>query len=122
MRFVIVALAFWSLLFACSGDCVSCHAGLDYVRDKRHAPMRECKSCHTDEKMAKIDMGGCGQDCFACHNAQKLMSSDLFDEHRVLQECIECHDDKLYLFDARKLFSPPQQIKEGIFKNLPQLP
>lgn len=121
MHFVILLFGFFVLSFACSGDCASCHTNLDYKRDKRHMPMQECKTCHTDEKMAKIDMGGCGQDCFACHNAQKLMSPVLSDAHQVIKECRECHQN-LHLFDAQKLFSTPQKLKEGIFKNLPQLP
>lgn len=121
MRFILSLLGFCGLLFACSGDCMSCHSNLDYVKDEYHMPMQECKICHTDEKMEKIDMGGCGQDCFACHNVQKLFTLELSSAHQVIKECIECHE-KLRLFDVKKLFGPPQKLKEGIFKNLPQLP
>ena len=76
---------------ACTGDCKSCHASLDYAKDKRHAPMLTCKSCHTDEKMAQIDMGGCGQDCFACHDAQKIQAPALAKEHAVIESCMSCH-------------------------------
>lgn len=121
MRFVALWVGFCAFLLACSGDCASCHANLDYTKDKRHMPMLECKTCHTDEKMAEIDMGGCGQDCFACHNAQKLLKPELSSAHQVIKECMECHQN-LDVFGAKKLFNPPQKLKEGIFKNLPQLP
>ena len=78
-------------LFACTGDCKSCHATLDYKNDIRHAPMLECKTCHTEAKMAQIDMGGCGEDCFACHDINKIKSPSLAKDHYIINSCIQCH-------------------------------
>lgn len=105
MRFILFIHLFFSMFWACEGDCASCHSNLDYKNDKRHKSMQECKTCHTSEKMAQIDMGGCGQDCFACHNTQKLLNPKLSKHHQVIQECINCHTN-LSPFDSKNLFKP----------------
>lgn len=79
------------MAFACTGDCKSCHATLDYKNDIRHIPMLECKTCHTEAKMAQIDMGGCGEDCFACHDISKIQAPSLAQAHQVINSCIQCH-------------------------------
>ncbi|WP_084340130.1 hypothetical protein [Helicobacter pametensis] len=100
--FCLLIIAVW----ACQGDCASCHTTLDYKHDFRHQPMQECKNCHTEEKMSQIDMGACGQDCFACHDAQKLLKPELSEAHKVIQQCINCHTS-LNPLD----FSAPLQLK-----------
>ncbi|PAF46991.1 hypothetical protein BKH46_05705 [Helicobacter sp. 12S02634-8] len=107
MKIILWLGAVFSLAFACSGDCASCHYRLDYQHDTRHAPMLECKTCHTDKKMSQIDMGDtCGQDCFACHSVQKLNSPKLASAHQVIKQCIACH---------QSLESRPQILEKSIF-------
>ncbi|WP_257874478.1 hypothetical protein [Helicobacter sp. 11S03491-1] len=92
MKIIVWIMIFMEICFACSGDCASCHYKLNYQHDIRHSPMLECKSCHTDEKMAKIDMGKvCGQDCFACHDVNKLNDPNLASSHKIINNCISCH-------------------------------
>lgn len=111
MRLGIMLVMGFALAFACTGDCKSCHGGLDYAKDKRHAPMLTCKSCHTDEKMAQIDMGGCGQDCFACHDINKVQAPSLAKEHAVIEGCISCHT-----MLGSSPFSNPFNTKDNIFE------
>lgn len=96
-------------MWACSGDCASCHFKLDYANDKRHSEMLECKKCHTEQKMQQFEMGGCGQDCFACHNAQKLQESRLLSSHQGIGKCIECHTGL-----KNQFFERPQLFQEGV--------
>lgn len=86
---LVLANSMWG---SCSGDCMSCHSGLDFKNDKRHIPMTTCKTCHTEEKMASIQMGGgCGQDCFACHDIGKIRAPHLKNSHKIIDSCISCH-------------------------------
>ncbi|MCX2716172.1 hypothetical protein OQH61_00255 [Helicobacter sp. MIT 21-1697] len=94
-------------VWACTGDCKSCHQNLDYKNDIRHRPMLECKTCHTDEKMAQIDMGSCGEDCFSCHDAKKIQSPSLAKEHRAINACIQCHT---------QLSTSPLNAGENVFQ------
>ena len=81
-------------VFACTGDCASCHQNLDYQKDKRHSAMLECKACHTQEKMKDIKMGNtCGSDCFECHDVKRLQKGALKSSHAVIADCISCHKD-----------------------------
>lgn len=109
---------FSSLLFACTGDCASCHANLDYKNDTRHQAMLQCKTCHTDEKMNAIaEMNGCGQDCFACHTPSKLQNPALSKEHGMIPQCIECHKGlQKNPFDPKNLFN-----QKSIFEQIPSL-
>ncbi len=94
MKNVILLLFFIKLsLFACEGDCISCHPGLlkNGKFDKEHEVLKSCVTCHTKEQMSKIDMGaGCGQDCWECHDVKKVSTSGV-KEHEGLDRCIECH-------------------------------
>lgn len=94
MRYFLSFIGFFLVsLYACTGDCASCHYSLDYKNDTRHSPMLECKTCHTDEKMKSINMGDtCGEDCFSCHNAEKLQNKSLKKSHSVIMDsCMQCH-------------------------------
>jgi len=88
-------------LYACSGDCLSCHPKLkdNILQDTRHKPMLGCISCHKDNSR----MSECGEDCFSCHDIKKIVSSGV-SEHNVIRECRDCHmkvDEVIIL--------PPQQ-------------
>ena len=94
MRKVAIVLLFGvlplSYLWAsCSGDCKSCHFALDYKKDARHKPMLECKSCHNTQ--SNNTGTGCGQDCFVCHSVEKIRLPELKANHKVIDECINCH-------------------------------
>lgn len=90
---VLLAVSLLSPLWAsCSGDCKSCHFNLDYKKDMRHKPMLACKSCHTDKAGNNAGAGvGCGQDCFVCHSVEKIRLPELRANHKVIDECINCH-------------------------------
>jgi len=95
-RLLLLSILFLFNMYAqaCEGDCVVCHPNLvkeDGKLDKDHAILVTCKTCHTQEEMEKIDMGsGCGQDCWDCHDIKKVTASNV-EQHRGLQECIDCH-------------------------------
>lgn len=75
-------------LFACTGDCLTCHPALqeNILTDQRHNPMLTCINCHS----ANLDaMGDCGNDCFACHPMEKINNG--VKEHEVIQGCKDCH-------------------------------
>ena len=91
MRFLAVVCVLCIGVFACTGDCKTCHQKLDYTKDSRHSPMAVCKTCHTDEKMAQIDMGACGADCFACHDMKKIQAPKIAKDHTMLNACMQCH-------------------------------
>lgn len=118
MRIIVFISLFLATLFACSGDCASCHAKLDYKNDKRHQAMLECKTCHTEEKMNAIpEMSACGQDCFACHTPSKLQNPSLSKEHGMIPKCIECHTSlQKNPFDPKNLFN-----QKSIFEQVPSL-
>jgi len=82
----IILLHQW--LWACSGDCLSCHPALaeNILTDERHKPMLTCKACHLNEEAG---MSECGKDCFACHDIKKIDKS--VKEHDVIQGCRDCH-------------------------------
>ncbi len=94
MRILLAILFLNIFLFACEGDCITCHPGLvkkDGKLDKEHQVLKTCVTCHTQEQMSKIDMGGgCGQDCWECHDVKKVSSSGI-KEHEGLDKCITCH-------------------------------
>ncbi|MCK9372764.1 MAG: hypothetical protein M0P91_06175 [Sulfuricurvum sp.] len=80
----------WSIgVWACTGDCMTCHPALlkNIEHDSRHKAMQTCIRCHTanPEKMAD-----CGSDCFACHPVAKIEGIRVA-EHQVIRECRDCH-------------------------------
>ena len=90
MKKFIVLILFSTLtyLFACSGDCLSCHPKLEknIQQDERHKPMLGCISCHKDNTR----MSECGDDCFSCHDIKKIETSGV-EEHTVIRTCRDCH-------------------------------
>lgn len=90
MKILMIILSLQIALFACSGDCASCHFNVDY-NDNEHNIMLNCKVCHTDEKLAQLRMqNSCGQDCFNCHSIEKINMINN-KEHMALKNCISCH-------------------------------
>ncbi len=75
-------------LFACTGDCLTCHPALEknIQKDLRHKPMLTCINCHSADPNAMAD---CGSDCFACHPMNKINNG--IKEHEVIQGCKDCH-------------------------------
>jgi len=75
-------------LFACNGDCLSCHPTLkkNILSDERHKPMLTCIECHKDN----AGTSECGEDCFACHSMKKINDSGI-SQHSVVKDCRECH-------------------------------
>lgn len=84
---IILSLAIqW--MWACSGDCLSCHPALaeNILTDERHKPMLTCKKCHANEEAG---ISECGKDCFACHDIKKIDKT--IREHDVIESCRNCH-------------------------------
>lgn len=117
MKHLITLLILTYTLFACNGDCMSCHPklmdGID--TDERHKPMLGCIKCHSPnpEKMAQ-----CGNDCFACHSMVKIYEADV-DEHDVIQGCRDCHVGQVEkMFDMTKSFnqSKGDSLKDFLVK------
>ncbi len=111
MRVFIVFLSLVSFLYACSGDCASCHPKILDKKgnlNKDHKRLATCKKCHDAKSMENVDMGegGCGQDCWECHSMKKVANSSLL-EHKVLNDCKNCHADKSllnYITNSKELF------------------
>jgi hypothetical protein len=86
---IMLVLGLFSTLFACTGDCLTCHPKLmpTIHDDARHKPMLECIKCHSADPNA---MAECGSDCFACHPVEKIEKVDV-QEHKVIRGCRDCH-------------------------------
>ena len=89
MKNLIFILIFTLEIFACTGDCLTCHPNLvpTIEEDKRHKPMLTCINCHSPKPNAMAD---CGSDCFSCHPISKINGLGI-KEHEVIQECRDCH-------------------------------
>ncbi|MEA3372229.1 MAG: hypothetical protein U9Q62_00935 [Campylobacterota bacterium] len=76
-------------LFACTGDCLTCHPNLvpTIHEDERHKPMLGCIECHTADPNS---MAECGSDCFSCHPVEKIEQPGI-EQHNVIRECRDCH-------------------------------
>lgn len=85
---VLILILFTVSLFACTGDCLTCHPVLQehILTDKRHKPMLSCINCHSANPNS---MAECGNDCFACHPMEKINNG--VQEHEVIQGCKDCH-------------------------------
>ncbi|QOY51515.1 hypothetical protein [Candidatus Sulfurimonas baltica] len=114
----LVLMAFLTLsVFACTGDCLTCHPNLvpTINEDLRHKPMLTCINCHSADPNKMAD---CGADCFACHPMSKINASNVR-EHDVIQGCRDCHvGEKEKLFDFSNSFdqSHSATLKEFISK------
>ena len=108
------AVAAVANVFACTGDCLTCHPALlpTINQDKRHEPMLHCIKCHSADTNA---MAECGSDCFACHSIQKIEKVDV-PEHRVIRGCRDCH---MRLKEAVTDISTPKD--QSTFKPLKEL-
>jgi len=84
-----MVVGFFSVLNACTGDCLTCHPKLipTIETDLRHKPMLTCIKCHSADPNA---MAECGSECFACHPVDKIEKVDVA-EHRVIRDCRDCH-------------------------------
>lgn len=88
-KLLILLLLFSASLFACTGDCMSCHPSLEknILTDKRHSPMLTCIYCHKENSES---MAECGPDCFVCHTKEKIDKPDVR-EHDAIEDCRICH-------------------------------
>ena len=89
MKYIFTILFLASSLFACTGDCLTCHPKLvpTIETDLRHKPMLSCIECHSAEPNA---MAECGDDCFSCHPMKKINDANVR-QHDVIQTCVDCH-------------------------------
>ena len=96
MKILVLLVSFIFTLFACTGDCLSCHQKLAPTinTDVRHMPMLTCIRCHAPNLNSKAE---CGANCYACHPMSKLRKAKVI-EHEVIQECIDCHTTDLAKF------------------------
>ncbi len=104
MKYIIMILLFTFKLFACTGDCLTCHPALvpTINEDLRHKPMLTCIQCHSAEPNT---MAECGDDCFSCHPMSKINKPNIR-EHDVIQACRDCHvGEKEKLFDTSNTFN-----------------
>jgi len=98
MKHLILLTLFTLSLFACTGDCLTCHPKLvpTINTDLRHKPMLTCINCHSADPNS---MAECGDDCFSCHPMEKINKANVR-EHDVIQACRDCHvGEKEKLFD-----------------------
>lgn len=86
---LVMVTGIFSTLFACTGDCLTCHPKLvpTIETDLRHKPMLTCIKCHSADANS---MAECGSECFACHPVEKIEKVDV-PEHKVIRECRDCH-------------------------------
>jgi len=87
-KLVAISIFLTASLFACTGDCLTCHPALKptILTDLRHKPMLTCINCHSANPSS---MAECGNDCFACHPMAKINNG--VKEHEVIQGCKNCH-------------------------------
>ncbi len=102
MKIILAILMFTTFLFACSGDCLSCHPKLANQNEqltKAHEKLDTCKKCHSAKSLENVDMGqaSCGQDCWECHSMKKVSNSNV-KQHGVLATCNECHKNPIQNF------------------------
>lgn len=117
MKYIILILFFVVSIFACTGDCMSCHPKLVPTIDKdlRHKPMLTCINCHLADPNKMAD---CGADCFGCHPMSKIYKAKV-KEHEIIQECRDCHvGAKEKLFDVATSFdqSSKDTLKDYIIR------
>lgn len=116
MRYLIVLFFTLSTsLFACTGDCLTCHPALlpTINSDERHKPMLTCIECHSAEADS---MAECGSDCFSCHPVEKIEAANV-KEHAVIRECRDCHlelQKKLISIEPKVGQSRPKTLKAFI--------
>lgn len=83
IKYIFVLTLFITSIFACSGDCMSCHPVLkESIQKPHHMMLNSCIKCHTT---LPEGMTSCGGDCFACHSQNKLINSNTVPEHTKLK-------------------------------------
>lgn len=89
MKFLAMLSFITATLFACTGDCMTCHPALipTIHEDARHKPMLGCVKCHIPNPDS---MSECGKDCFKCHTQDKIDRPNVR-EHDVIRNCRDCH-------------------------------
>jgi len=89
IRLISLIVLLTPALFACTGDCLTCHPKLvpTIETDVRHKPMLTCIKCHSADADS---MAECGSECFACHPVEKIEKVDV-EEHKVIRGCRDCH-------------------------------
>lgn len=89
MKILLFILALILNIYACTGDCLTCHPNLvpTIEEDERHKPMLACINCHSADPNKMAD---CGADCFSCHPMSKINGLGI-KEHEVIQGCRDCH-------------------------------
>ena len=103
-KVLLISFAFFSFLYACTGDCTSCHPVLkESIEKPHHVILKSCISCHK-ENVGPVNE--CGGDCFQCHPKQKLINSDRI-EHQEIAKCKECH------VDAKDLLAPKKKLDKS---------
>ena len=107
MKALLILTLFITSIFACTGDCLTCHPKLlpTIKTDKRHKAMLTCIKCHSAKPNA---MAECGSDCFACHSMEKINKPNVR-EHDVIQECRDCH-----VKQVEEMLSLPQSSGMGV--------
>lgn len=100
--FLMVQL-FYTVAFACSGNCVECHQNLKKTIDAPfHKPIQKCIICHKEDKSKQ---NACGQDCFACHDKNTVMNGRIA-EHGAIKTCEKCHNK-----EENRFFLPQLQME-----------
>lgn len=117
MKLILIITTFVITLFACTGDCMTCHPSLseNIEKDLRHKPMLGCIKCH---KADPESMSECGSDCYACHSIEKLNKPNVR-EHDVIIECRDCHmkmNEEILNLKGIKTQSIQEPLKEFLFK------
>ena len=93
-----------TFLYACTGDCISCHPVLKKSIEKpHHKILKSCINCHT-KNVGPVNE--CGGDCFDCHPRSKLIKSDRI-EHQEIAKCKECH------IDTNELLAPKKKLNNS---------
>jgi hypothetical protein len=117
MKKLIVLLTCFIPLFACTGDCLTCHPNLlpTIEEDTRHKPMLGCIECHSADPNS---MAECGSDCFSCHPVEKIEKVPV-QAHSVIRGCRDCHMQIKEAFcypEPETGQSRPEPLKEFLFR------
>lgn len=100
MRILLLLVFSYLYIFACSGNCISCHPSLnESINQQHHQVLKTCISCHTKTPTTMVE---CGGDCFSCHSQNKLIKSNRI-EHQNLASCKKCHINKEDLFKTTNM-------------------
>ena len=115
MKFIFLSMLFISSLFACTGDCFTCHPNLleGIEKDLRHLPMKKCINCHLANPES---MSECGPDCFECHSKDKMEEGSV-EEHKVIASCRECHMKEKFMDMSKMIEEKNNKDFQGTLKD-----